>query len=250
MKLLGNMSRVADLENKASLLRLLRPMPDARVLEVGPGEENLAVKAGQMLGSKSTVGLEYPGCAAAANKPGFAVSECDLNAERWPFDDGSFDVILTNQVLEHITNTDHFVKEIARLLSDRGYAIISVPNLGSISNIAMLLATFQPNHCHVSDEYRGIGNPLSAQRMVRWTAPTRLHLRMFTIRALSDLVRAHGLKVERVHGGSYGVPLISRLMATVDPWHSVYANIRCSRATPSQSGNGAAGATGAAAGNG
>jgi SAM-dependent methyltransferase len=230
MRLFGNMSRRADLQNKVALLRMLRPFPEARVLEVGPGEENLAIRAGQLLGARQTVGLEYPGCAAAAAKPNFDVRECDLNDQRWPFDDRSFDVILTNQVIEHVPNTDHFVKEIARLLSDRGYAVISTPNLSSWTNIAMLTLGFQPNHNHVSDEFRGLGNPLSGQRLVKWEAATRLHLRLFTIKALADLMRVHGMKVEQVHGGSHPLPGLGRPLAWLDARHSTYANVRCSRA--------------------
>jgi SAM-dependent methyltransferase len=229
MRFLSNLSRRADLENKRAILRMLRPLPDARVLEIGPGDENLACPAGKILNAKETRGLEYPAYAAAASKPGFEVVGCDINADRWPFEDGSFDVILTNQVIEHVPNTDHFVKEIGRLLSDRGYAIVSTPNLAAMTNILMLMLTFQPNHAHVSDEYRGLGNPLSSMRMHRWTAATRLHLRLFTVRALCDLVRAHGLRVEKVHGGTFGVPLLGRLLAAVDPWHATYANVRFSK---------------------
>jgi SAM-dependent methyltransferase len=216
-------------ENKQAILRLLRPWPGARILEVGPGTENLAVPAGRMLGASQTVGLEYYGCAAAARQSGFEVAECDLNAERWPFADQSFDVILSNQVIEHLPNTDHYMREIARLVSPRGYAVISTPNAGSLLHIAMLLLTFQGNHAHVSDEYCGLGNPLSGMRGHRWTAKTRQHLRLFTLRALCDLACVHGLKIEKRHGGSYGVPLPGRLLATLDPWHAIYANIRCSR---------------------
>ena len=48
--------------------------------------------------------------------------------------------------------------------------------------------------------------------------------------ALSDLVRVHGMKVERVHGGSHPFPLLGRPMAWLDARHSTYANIRCSPA--------------------
>ena len=231
MLVFGNMSRRADLENKKANLKLLRPMPQARILEVGPGDENIAVQAGQILGAVQTTGLEYYGCAAAASKPGFQVLECDINEERWPFADGSFDVILGNQVIEHLPNTDHFMKEIARLLSDRGYAVISTPNLGSFVNIAMLLFTWQGNHNHVSDEFCGLGNPLSGMRWHARVRNPRQHMRLFTLRALCDLAKVHGLKTEQRHGGCYGIPYLGRIMTAIDPWHSLYANIRCSKTT-------------------
>lgn len=232
MGVFSRVSRKADLENKAAILELLKPLSHARILEIGPGQENLAIAAGRILEASSLSALEYTGCGEPARQAGLLTAECDLNDSPWPLAEASFDVIIANQVLEHIVNTDNFMKEIRRLLAVGGYAIVSVPNLASLGNLVMLALALQPNHCHVSDEFRGLGNPLSGQRMHQWDAPTRQHLRMFTIAGLSDLCRVHGMNVEAMHGGSYGlpVPMISRAMAWLDPWHSVYANVRFTRA--------------------
>jgi SAM-dependent methyltransferase len=42
--------------------------------------------------------------------------------EQWPFADGSFDVIVSNQVLEHVDDHALFFAEVARLLAPRGFS--------------------------------------------------------------------------------------------------------------------------------
>lgn len=43
-------------------------------------------------------------------------------ADSWPYDDGSFDVVLSNQVMEHVHDHDRFFAEMRRVLRDGGYA--------------------------------------------------------------------------------------------------------------------------------
>lgn len=40
--------------------------------------------------------------------------------DSWPFDDGFFDFVVSNQVLEHVFDADHFLAELRRTLCQRG----------------------------------------------------------------------------------------------------------------------------------
>ncbi len=51
----------------------------------------------------------------------------------WPFDDEFFDIIISNQVGEHLGNHDHFFSEIARCLGPRGYSA----NLFPLKHVVM-----------------------------------------------------------------------------------------------------------------
>jgi SAM-dependent methyltransferase len=42
--------------------------------------------------------------------------------EEWPFADGSFDVVISNQVLEHVVDHDFVFRQIARTLRDGGWS--------------------------------------------------------------------------------------------------------------------------------
>lgn len=46
---------------------------------------------------------------------------------RFPYDDGSFDSALCNQVLEHVFNPDEFLQEIRRVLKSKGRLLLTVP---------------------------------------------------------------------------------------------------------------------------
>ena len=49
-------------------------------------------------------------------------------ASRLPFKEGSFQVIVSFETLEHLTESDKFLSEVARNLSQSGFFILSTPN--------------------------------------------------------------------------------------------------------------------------
>ncbi|HEY2931197.1 MAG TPA: class I SAM-dependent methyltransferase [Acidobacteriota bacterium] len=55
-------------------------------------------------------------------------------AAQLPFFDGSFDVVLSNQVLEHVTDPCGAARELQRVLSDRGYLLVSCPFVWEVHN--------------------------------------------------------------------------------------------------------------------
>ena len=143
--------------------------------------------------------------AAQAESRGIEVRRADLG-QRLPFDDASVDVVHSNQVIEHLPGTDHFMREIRRVLRPEGYAILSTNNLASLHNLVALLAGYQPTPCHVSDERVGIGNPLNPYGGMPG-ATGQMHLRVFTGRALAELAELQGLRVELARtAGFYPLP--------------------------------------------
>jgi 2-polyprenyl-3-methyl-5-hydroxy-6-metoxy-1,4-benzoquinol methylase len=51
-----------------------------------------------------------------------------IQDEGLPFDDGQFDVVISNQVLEHVWDQKRHIREIARVLKADGVAYLSTPN--------------------------------------------------------------------------------------------------------------------------
>jgi SAM-dependent methyltransferase len=49
------------------------------------------------------------------------------DGKKFPFGDGEFDSIVTNQVLEHVFNPDEFLDEINRILKVNGKLLLTVP---------------------------------------------------------------------------------------------------------------------------
>lgn len=48
-------------------------------------------------------------------------------SEPLPFSDGAFDMVLSNQVLEHVEDPDLYVREVVRVLKPEGTLVLSVP---------------------------------------------------------------------------------------------------------------------------
>lgn len=56
-----------------------------------------------------------------------AVADVLYDGQRFPFDDGRFESVLCNQVLEHVFNPDQFLAEIRRVLVPGGKLLLTVP---------------------------------------------------------------------------------------------------------------------------
>ncbi len=80
----------------------------------------------------------------------------------FPFTDGTFDFVIANQVIEHVTDTDTFIKEVYRILRPGGVCICSTPNLASFHNIFCLILGYQPFTSHVSDKKEDCGTLFSS----------------------------------------------------------------------------------------
>ncbi|OGZ67605.1 MAG: hypothetical protein A3D35_02445 [Candidatus Staskawiczbacteria bacterium RIFCSPHIGHO2_02_FULL_34_9] len=56
------------------------------------------------------------------------------NGKKIPFGDGSFDLVLSFNVLEHVDDPNYFLLEQLRVLKSKGYLMIICPNFLSITN--------------------------------------------------------------------------------------------------------------------
>jgi len=72
-------------------------------------------------------------------------SSGDLN-ERLPYSDATFDAVVSLEVIEHLENPRHFVREIARILKVNGQCLITTPNQISLSSRLCLLLRGEFQH--------------------------------------------------------------------------------------------------------
>jgi SAM-dependent methyltransferase len=120
------------------------------LLDVGCWDGGSSSRWGAALGAQRLLGVEvYEGPAAAAEEKGLEVARVDLEAERLPWPDGSVDVVVCNQVLEHLKNVWLPMTEMHRVLRPGGQAILSVPNLASLHNRVLLALGRQPTSIRV-----------------------------------------------------------------------------------------------------
>jgi len=132
------------------LLRGIAPGAGEVLLDVGCWDGETTRRCGGAMRAQRLLGVEvYEEQARRAEERGLEVARIDLEAERFPWADGSVDVVVCNQVLEHLKNVWLPLSEIHRVLRPGGHAILSVPNLASFHNRVLLALGRQPTSIRV-----------------------------------------------------------------------------------------------------
>jgi ubiquinone/menaquinone biosynthesis C-methylase UbiE len=212
---------------RGATLAEAEPRPGGHLVDLGCHEGAFTVTLAERVGAQP-FGVEIiPEAANRARERGVEVVVGDL-CQPLPFQDEAFDVVHSNQVIEHLPCTDHFFRETRRVLRSNGYALVCTNNLASWHNLVSLALGRQPTVCHVSDE-TSVG-----QLAGSWVNPNLSyvsHQRVFTARALEGLATHHGLTVERALGiGYYPLPpVLARPLAQFDRHHAAYVLLRLSR---------------------
>ncbi|HNR44251.1 MAG TPA: methyltransferase domain-containing protein [Methanofastidiosum sp.] len=224
MGILKNLYNSANEGCIVSILDLLEINPNHVFLDVGCWDGTNTLRFANKIQTKNIFGIEIDeeGLKKAEEKE-INVTNTDLN-KMWNFKDNSVDVIIANQVIEHLYNTDNFVKELKRILKPEGYAIISTNNLSSWHNFIPLLLGYQPFPNDISG-YKDIGKLFSLEN--NWTSSFS-HLRIFSYCALKDFFNKYEFKIENHVGiGYYPFPQsIGKIFNLMDPRHSVYQTIK------------------------
>jgi 2-polyprenyl-3-methyl-5-hydroxy-6-metoxy-1,4-benzoquinol methylase len=200
-------------EYRRVLFEMLEPNADATLLDLGCGNGEIASKVAVRIGTKYINGVDtIPQLVESARAKGIKVYQGDIN-KPLPWHDEVFDVITASQIIEHLADTDTFLKEIHRMLKPNGYLVISTNNLASLHWIMMFIMGKQPPTACTSDYMPVAGfNPNGAP----------MHRRLFTIDGLTKLLHYHNFKIEKVVG-SYYFPFpvtVARAMCRIDKAHS------------------------------
>jgi SAM-dependent methyltransferase len=126
--------------------RFLRDAGEYRtVLDIGAGlGADLLAAAEVRPGARLHAVEVYPEYARRLESHGIEVHRTNLEREPIPLPDGSVDVVIANQVLEHTKEIFWIFHEISRILPVGGRAILGVPNLASLHNRLLLLLGRQP----------------------------------------------------------------------------------------------------------
>lgn len=225
--------------NISNIVQMLDVNPKARVLDVGCGDGQYGILFKKKIKCDSIWGIDGVDARLnAAKKKGVnQIISADLE-KKWPIKSNSFNVVISNQVIEHILDIDHFIKEIYRILKPGGYCVISTENLSSWHNIFALILGFQDFSHHILKK-RHISNPLSlhyGEKTCTWSGRDHSgvddtaypHIKILTYKSL---IRAFlEYKFEFVSGKGNGYyPLFGffgALVSRIDPYHSHFITIK------------------------
>ena len=209
-------------EREKDILSCIKPNPEGKILDIGCNDGVWTNIVAKKMNTNQIFGVEIVEEAAIkAEKNGVTVTRCDIS-ESLPFEDNSFDVIHSNQVIEHLHRTEFFVKEINRILKPGGYAVICTENLSSWHNIFALILGWMPfSSANYSQVKSSIGNPLSIHHNQDMEMPESWqHIRVLSIRGMKDIFELHGFKTKELLGAGY-FPL-PNFFAKLDKIHSAF----------------------------
>ena len=160
---------------------------------IGPGEgrELLDLSCGDGSSSRAYLNMGFKVIATNYDCQGFPHPDIpcysvDLNQEL-PFEDGRFDCVILQEVIEHLQNPVLVIKEVHRVLKKRRIFIFSTPNMLNLSSRFHLL---------LSGFYFGRKKPLKVE--TRAEVGPNWHVLSFHV--YWWLLKGYGFEVEKVKG--------------------------------------------------
>jgi SAM-dependent methyltransferase len=188
----------AGQERRLAMIRAAAPRLTGlgRILENGCGVGMYLGPLGRALNTPLVYGLEYDfERATQAGHAQPAVRVVCGAGEHLPYPDHTFDVILSNEVIEHVQDDRQALAEMARVLSPGGRLVLFCPN------------RWYPVETH-GIYWRGhyhFGNmPLVNYLPDRWRNRLAPHVRAYTAHGLRRLLRGLPLRIithTRIFGG-------------------------------------------------
>lgn len=173
-----------------------------RFLDTGCGDGELTMEFARAARALEVHGIEFvdeqreQGAAK-----GIAVEKTDLN-EKWGYEDETFDLILSSQLIEHLHNSRLYLEECYRCLAPGGRLLVLTENLSSWVNIGALVLGWQPFSATNINGW-SLGNPLIwhvdlpkdqelYDRFARSGISSVGHVRVLAYRGLRDLLARVG----------------------------------------------------------
>lgn len=140
---IDNMFRIFD--------KNLKTYVPHNMLDVGCGNGDRTVRIAHRfnIGMCNTYGVEYDDKLVIDCRKVFNAEKIDLETDDLPHDDNTFDLVICNQVLEHLKNYRKVIDNVIRVTRRGGYMAIGIPNLSHLINRIYLLFGAQPLCIHL-----------------------------------------------------------------------------------------------------
>lgn len=173
------------------IMELFRKHGAGKVLDVGCGDGLIASLIAKATGAEVHGVDVSKSSVKKAKQRGIKAKVVDINKQKLPFRENTFDAVFCGDILEHIYDSEKLIESVNRVLKPGGYAIISVPNIASWYNRVFLLFGLMPVWVESSPRTY-TGNPLIKKGVG--------HIHAFTKRSLRELLQLKGFRVESMVG--------------------------------------------------
>lgn len=196
---------------------------DGKLLDIGCGVgffmENLE-KNGSKMELHGVDFSEYNLKKAKQTSKKFKLKQCNIE-EGIPYKDGFFDTVYAAELIEHLVDPDYFLKECNRLLKPGGTILVTTPNLCAWYNRILVLFGIQPLFYETSTV-----NPRTGAGPLKFLKQGKIpvgHIRIFTIRAMKDLLESQGFEVELVKGAHFAA--LPKAVRWIDDIFKIYPRL-------------------------
>jgi len=119
----------------------------------GNGERTIRIAAYFNIQPFNIHGLDNDNKRLIESHKRFIASKVDLEKGALPYKNEMFDLVICNQVLEHLKNFKEIINEIIRVTVKEGYIVIGIPNLAHLINRIYLLFGIQPMCIHLNSHH-------------------------------------------------------------------------------------------------
>jgi len=221
-----------DADADAPWHRLLLPhverlVPGSEVLEIGCGRGGYALRIWRA-GPRRLVSADFSAVAVAkatdflGSSGAGAVETCVEDIEHMSFPDNSFDVVISCETVEHVSDPGAAIREVARVLRPSGSLLLSTPNYLSLHGLYR--GYLRAGGRRFTEEGQPINNLVMAPRTARWLKRAGFEI---------DHRLASGLYLPVPRAiGPLPVPLRPRLRRAMRPFllHSAFVARKCGEA--------------------
>lgn len=163
-------------KTRENIVALLPDGPN-KILEIGCGFGNTLVEAKRRGKAIEIVGTDINDLQVSTDLDAFIVGNIETVSLPYPAE--YFDAIILADVLEHLQDPWHALKNVSNYLKKGGICIISIPNIRELRTIGRILlkGRFEYRDCGILD---------------------KTHLRFFCKKDIVQLVHDEGLKIDKI----------------------------------------------------